>query len=463
MSREFSRNGIDLLSYPLQVFGPDSNIPFEMPIFQALVSLLTFNVDYIEVTGRATSLAFFLLAGFISFHLVKIWVSNNTALLVIIVFLFSPFSFQWSNAFLIESFAMTLGLLLVLAFHYWIISGKKTWLIFGAVFTVCSFLTKATTGGAFLMFAAVPLLIAYQSRLVEISKLLFRSLAFATFAVFPALVATYFWVDHSDALKSETDAGRMLTSSALREWNFGTWQQKSDYATWELVSERIISGIWGPLGVISVTIAIFFLVWKQPKPKEITLVLGSAIVTVVVIWIFINLYYIHSYYLLAVYPMLTMTFGASVVMVFRSLDSHRFARNILIPIAISLQLTFHLTDPTSTQLFRGFQGNSQLPALSSIISANTEPTDLVVMVNCDWDPTILYFADRKGYMVASWMFELPDVQSREILNVDEHNYELLVFCTPVESPSDYVPEWFWLTELPSEAGQVFRLNKYLED
>jgi hypothetical protein len=161
--------------------------------------------------------------------------------------------------------------------------------------------------------------------------------------------------------------------------------------------------------------------------------------------------------------MLTMTFGASVVMVFRSLDSHRFARNILIPIAISLQLTFHLTDPTSTQLFRGFQGNSQLPALSSIISANTEPTDLVVMVNCDWDPTILYFADRKGYMVASWMFELPDVQSREILNVDEHNYELLVFCTPVESPSDYVPEWFWLTELPSEAGQVFRLNKYLED
>jgi hypothetical protein len=458
VSREYFRNGIDLLNYPVQVFGPEANIPFEMPIFQAIVALLTVNVDHIEVTGRAISFVFFLLSGYLSYRLVRLWVSRNAGLLVLGIFLFSPFSLQWSSAFLIESLATTLGLFLVIAFDSWIRSGKKTWLVFGILTTIVAFLVKSTTGGTFLLFASVSLLITYQSKLVENSKLLMRTLFFALFAVLPALVATYFWVEYSDAIKSETSAGQTLTSTALRTWIYGTLQQKIDYGTWEVVSDRVVSGIWGPLGLISVTIAIFFLVWKQPRSRETALIIGSAIATLASIWIFLNLYYVHSYYLLAVYPMLAMILGGSVIMVSRGLNLNIFTIKILTPIAILSQLAFHISEPTSAELFRGFKGDKDIPLLSSVISANTEPSDLVIMVKCDWDPTFLYFADRKGYMVRN-TFEPASAQSNLVLSEETDDYTLLVFCIPVESASDYVPETFWLTPIPSEVGQVFRISK----
>jgi hypothetical protein len=462
VAREFFRDGIDLLKYPLQVFGPDTNLPFEMPIFQALVAALTFNVDTIEITGRSLSFLFFLLSGYLTYHLVKAGTSRSTGLVVLAIFLFSPFSLQWSSAFLIESFATTFGLLIVIAFDSWIKSGRKTWLAMGILTTLIAFLAKSTTGGTFLLLAAVSLVITHQSKVVEISKLLMRTIVFAVLAVFPALIATYFWVEHSDEMKSETSAGQALTSSALRDFISGSWQQKFDYGTWEVVFDRVVSGIWGPLGVVSVTIALFYLLWKKPWSKEKSLILGSVIVAATVVWFFINLYYIHSYYLMAVYPMLATAFGVSVVSVLRSLEPKRFTLKLVFLISAVVQLTFHLTEPSSSQLFTGFKASTETPALSSIVSANSEPSDLILMVNCDWDPTILYFADRKGYMVRN-TFESVSDQSKLIFSESKDNYKLLVFCVPVESPSSYVPDTVWLTTIPTEVGQVFRINDTLVD
>jgi hypothetical protein len=60
VARDFFRNGIDIFSYPLQIFGPKTNIPFEMPLFQSIVAMTTTNVGNIEITGRTIGLVFFL-------------------------------------------------------------------------------------------------------------------------------------------------------------------------------------------------------------------------------------------------------------------------------------------------------------------------------------------------------------------------------------------------------------------
>jgi hypothetical protein len=136
-------------------------------------------------------------------------------------------------------------------------------------------------------------------------------------------------------------------------------------------------------------------------------------------------------------------------------------KRVIVSTAVLSQLVFHISAPASVQLFQGYSSPNSTPYLSSVISENTQEQDLILMVNCDWDPTTLYFADRKGYMVPSWAVDSVPEEVKSTLKSNSDNYELLVFCAGVEFPQDFVPENIELSVIPSEHGQVFRLRNSL--
>jgi hypothetical protein len=322
-------------------------------------------------------------------------------------------------------------------------------------------LSKSTTGAAYVIFLVVPLVLIFSKKIISLPELYIRSATFAVLVLAPALSAAILWVRFSDALKSQSVIGQKLTSSSLRDWNFGSFEQRLNFDTWDTMFERILSAIWGPVGTIAVVIVIFYLAWQRLQRDYIIVVVGSVAVAILVFLVFTNLYFVHTYYLLALYPMLVTAFGLSARVVMSNISPSVTLKRVIVSTAVFSQLVFHISAPASVQLFQGYSSPNSTPYLSSVISKNTQELDLILMVNCDWDPTTLYFADRKGYMVPSWAVDSVPEEVKSTLKSNSDNYELLVFCAGVEFPQDFVPENIELSIIPSEHGQVFRLRNSL--
>src|SRR5262249_7092593 len=64
-----------------------------------------------------------------------------------------------------------------------------------------------------------------------------RALAWLTLVVVP-LAAGVLWTRFADGLKEQNPFARHLTSAGLWQWNFGTWEQRTDWETWGRVFWR---------------------------------------------------------------------------------------------------------------------------------------------------------------------------------------------------------------------------------
>jgi hypothetical protein len=63
------------------------------------------------------------------------------------------------------------------------------------------------------------------------------------FGVTP-LVAGGLWVRFADQVKSLNVVALLLTSAALKVWNFGTLQQRFSLETWTTLFSRIVPTFW---------------------------------------------------------------------------------------------------------------------------------------------------------------------------------------------------------------------------
>jgi hypothetical protein len=364
----YHREGIDLLQTPLPVLGPPWVVPFEFPLFEGISALVMDVGVPTEVALRSTSLFFFVVSAALLWGIVRLEADARTAFLAITAFALAPLGLLWSRSSMVETIAVAAALACILETLRWDRGGSRIHLVVAMMLGALAALLKITTAAIWL---APAIFLLRRSRPASIT------LVAASAAVGLA------WTGYTDAIKAANPATAWLTSAALRDWNFGTVIQRLDPAVWRTVFTRWVPG----LGVV-VLIAPF-VAWRSRIGlwAMATLVLGPLVFT--------NLYFVHDYYWMAVAP-------AAAILIGQVGDR---ALKVRLPIRRGVSVVilagfFALSFVAYSRwhlMFNPGKGVDILVKAAQIQKA-TSPSDLVAIDQHDWNPNLLFYADRRGYM-----------------------------------------------------------------
>lgn len=386
VSRNIAEEGFIQGGTLLEVFGPGSRVPFEFPLFQQLVAMLSALGLGIEFSGQLLALLFFQLSAILATRLVLLRNGEGPARAFVISTQVAPFGVNWSTAFLIEFLAVFLGLLMLTLFDLWTNSNTRRRSLATILLSLCAAvlagLVKITTLGIFLVMMGFWALLTrqtFQTTFVKVASFLFLSAA--------SISSSIVWTSYADNLKSATPATAWLTSSQLRSWNFGTVSQRLDPQTWLQIFEYG-EQIWFSHVIALVAIAsLAVLVWQSRATVLETAAVASALSGPIV---FTNLYFVHSYYMSAVYFQILMVIAPlalrlAAVLRGRSTDVRAGALVLLVALTGSTLMK----ETVRTELWSTFVVRSPSEAgeeLRAIAEAHED--SIIVVTRCDWNPQI---------------------------------------------------------------------------
>jgi len=405
-------SGFTLFHPMTPVFGPPWQVPFECPIFQicaaAFAKLTGFEVD---LACRLTALAFFYLSALALYSLVRGQISDKrAAAFVILAYLFSPFTIVWSRASLIEYAALFFALAYVDLLLRWLQTPGKAILLLGAIVAgALGSLTKITTMATVvpaILLCSLPLLaLTWRGRASNRMKLCIIGLWLMALAI-PLFVGQA-WVWHADAIKSQFPMGRVLVSTAplLTQWNYGTLAQRAHLANWGVIFGRISLYIF-TLGFIAAPV---LAVARIPfiDRREAIFVLSMVGGVLLPICLFFNLYLIHDYYLSAVSAAACTLLGLGLHQLWLMLSKWAQWRATQRAWILALMIVFlggqypgavraaDYLRPSFTIRY-----DHPICQMGDILDRTTPADEVVILTGFgDWDPSILYYAKRRGLLV----------------------------------------------------------------
>ncbi len=388
-ARIFHEEGIDLLHSKMPVLGPPWEVPFEFPLYQAAAAMVMDVGVPEDVAMRVTGLASFLLAAGLLWLLMRRQAGWLAALIALVVFCFSPLGIEWSRAALMEYLAVAASLAFALAGLRWRDRPTPTWYGATIAFGCIAALVKITTAG----FWLAPFgLLGYPRDGIDESRR--TQVAGWGLAIVP-LVVGLAWTRWADAIKAASTATAWLTSSALVTWNFGTLHQRTVPAEWGRTGFSVIilaGGIALPL--LAIPIIRFAMVHRQIRFWAwIFLTVAGPVL------LFFNLYYQHDYYAIAVSASVAALVGVG----FGRIASMRWWLPRLVGglAVVATIVAWFLLVPYWTRIYAPvFDPEGVLP-LAAQIERETDPGQRVAIIGRDWSPSVLYYADRWGWMVRS--------------------------------------------------------------
>lgn len=388
--REFMREGFDWRT-PLPVFGPESLVPFEFPAFQALAAGVG-NVLGLSATMASRSLGFlfFQLSAVLIFLILRSAFSSTAATTAIVLSQTLPFGLQYAHASLIEFMPVALMLCATLG----LLRAKRMNVVLSVIvlcFVVLAALAKVTTAITLMPLLLVGPLV-HSERLIE--ALRSRRGALAVLSAASAAVAAGVWTLLSDSIKAAAVETRWLTSAELVTWNFGTIRQRLEFSTWQRLHENS-EGIF-PFSLIVVVLFVLLILFR--REGEFRRLEGLLLISCLIgPLFFINLYYVHDYYFSAIF----FPGVALYAIIFHKLV-HRFSlplRPAIATLLVTLSLGLTLFGSDDRGYAWALVRDGREAFLVSEIRMWTVPSELVVLVGCDWDPTTAFLADRSAYMV----------------------------------------------------------------
>jgi len=434
---EYARRGINLLHTPLPVFGPNSDVPMEFPLVQAMAAVLIRMGVGADSAMRIVGLSGFQAAAILLAVLVFRWHGQFAAIVVVALFEFSPFGLAWGAAALIDFPAVALSLGMVVGLDAWFRTGSRISLLLGVLSGWLAFLVKATTPPAWCVLVAVSALTAY---------LLTRSWGrIATGFLAGPAVGTAIgvaWIRYGDSVKARNPLTQFLISGSMHNWNFGTLDQRLDPHAYAPALLRVSFEIAGPFA-LGLILAVFGIVVAPTKIERIRR--GGWLATAACApLLFFNLYYVHNYYLIGFFPAIIAAIGIGIVAIAQRM---RVNTNALAAIGVAVVVVGSAVPQDIRQWV-----TSPVPNRGGErIRGATHPDDLIVVTGCDWDPTTLYFADRRGLMLRDNNL---DVWKQE--NIDDYNY--LFNCDPAKSVTEYIPAGY--NVVPTSTPGLYRLARH---
>jgi 4-amino-4-deoxy-L-arabinose transferase-like glycosyltransferase len=393
-ARIFHTDGIDLFHPELPVFGPPWQVPFEFPLFQAGAAVLMDLGVEETLALRGFSLFWFVVSAGLLYALVRPRVGRLGANAALIVFLFTPLGIVWSRTSMIEYLAVAASLGFALAALAWRERGGGRWWALAATLGSIAMLVKITSA----VFWVVPfaLLGFARDRDAGAGRSSWRSPAAWGLVVVPLAIGLL-WTRHADAIKAATAATTWATSANLITWNFGTLEQRLDPAAWwkalrptlELTAMDLL-----PLALVVTA-------WFAVRAGQWRFWAWVAIAYAAPVVVFFNLYVIHDYYSAAIAPAAAAIVGAAVgalAGVRRPLVGIAAAGGLLVLAVAVFAVNTATRMPYALTIYRPLQ-NTVLLDLAAQIAAETRPDQPVAILGRSWNPALLYFADRRGYLV----------------------------------------------------------------
>jgi len=378
------------LAYPVPVLGPPWSIPFEFPVYQALVAVLAGVAPLpFESCGRLVSLfAFYSTLPAVSLLLKRVLGLGRERFFVLGFLLISPLYISWSRAFSIESTALALSLWYLLCFHRWITRPGPASALLLIGLGVLAALTKVTTFFAWTV-ATVPVFLLTLRPGPDLLRQRWRWLALTGLMAYlvPFLTAIV-WTRYTDVIKASSPLTESLTSSALQAWNFGTLQQRLSLDTWrrfELFSGNLVCSRYNLL-LAALCLAIF------ARHRKTVVTLG--LLFVVPPLVFTNLYYAHDYYWYASGFFILIALGLAFLPLVAS------PRIPLAAGVIACMLILYQYRNTHNAWYGPKQRTFLSPALplAGKIGEFVAPDDYCIVYGFDWDPTLAYHSRRRMIM-----------------------------------------------------------------
>jgi hypothetical protein len=408
VTREFTRNGIDLFHYHLPVLGVKGEIPLEFPVFEALATIPVNMGMGLDKAMRTSGLFFFCISLILLYFLVRKLFGARAAVLASLWFAFSPFSFEWSRASLIEFCVVAFSLAFALsAIEYREVirdastSSRRRWalLITAIVFGSLAMLVKPTTAA----FWFIPVLIYGTQTTTSVKGWLRERLhpGVIAFVVVP-FVLTEAWTKFADHVKNQDLATRWLSSDEQNTWNYGDIHQRLQATNWHTIFTRTSQLIV----VMPITVFIGLGLLASVRAKRQWTGFAMLAICFLPAIVFFNLYVVHDYYQCAILAQCCIVLG---------LIGDRL-------LAIPKQIAARSALAFGVAMFAlfGFVGGHdywRMP-FKKIPVPTGDPTELaaysapneVSMVQLNdqsWDPSLAYYADRKVQMLPSVPLENP--------------------------------------------------------
>lgn len=417
----YHEEGIDLLHPQVPVHGPPWEFGFEFPLFQAFGALLMDAGLEPDIAMRALGLATFVLTGWLLYCLVSRFAGGVAAIASLAAFLFSPFGLLWGRTSLIEYLATAASVGFVLASGRWLDERRPLDFGMGLVAGSLAMLVKITTGAFYLL----PLL-AYRR---NGRPILMRDWSVPVLIVVPSVIGLA-WIRHIDALKASAPATAFQTSANLVNFNFGTPEMRLDPDVLLPIAAALLVGltgagllIWGPAAGANLGRLL-----QGPLVASLlvsTLLLAPMVLT--------PLYAGQNYYPAAVSPAAAILVGLGAAW---GWDRRRRAiGRFVLGCGLTLWLaSLALTRDYWMASYEAVVDRDGSLAAAAFVRERTDPDDWVVIDGRGWDPTILYYAERRGYMLDARRGAVDDLDRLRA----EPRYVLFVDC-PYEASCTLMP------------------------
>ena len=426
-AREFHENGFDLLHPKLPVFGEPFEVPFEFPLFQALAAL-PMELGLAEDTAlRLTSLLCFALTAVLLWGLVRYVAGAISGIAALVAFVLTPLALLWSRTSMIEYLATAGAVGFAFALVLWRDQRRPLFLALALTAGLVGTLVKPTTA----VFWIVPALL-YRPRGRDSDARPGHIRLWTAVAVGVPLVAAALWTRHADEIKADSPVTEWLTGWNLRRWNFGWARERIEWDQWEVILHRAYPTLVNLYGLLLISAAIA--VWRSPQWR---FWLGIASAAVLPVLVFMNLYVVHDYYLVAVSPAIAALFGLGAGKLW-SLMRPRWLVSAMSLVAMALAWgTLEIRADYWSRIDGASNDPTVLP-LAREISSHTNAGDLVAIVGLDWSPAVLYYAHRRGHMVTEPTREV----ALDLIHRDRYRH--LAMSDPEHDDLSFLSRWRWV-------------------
>lgn len=394
----FLREGF-ALAYQTPVAGRPWAIPFEFPLFQGIVALIAAISNYpLTNIGRAVSFGFFLATLIpVAFICRTLHLGYRVFFIFGSIYLLSPQYLFWGRTFMIESSATFFGVATIAAAIPLFSSGAVTLSKAASIVLLGSLAVtqKATTGLPVILVLMVCLAVASarhwrQTERDQAKTFLYRALLLTL----PVMIGMA-WTHFTDAVKAQNEIGKLLTSGALLEWNFGLpGQRLSEKFLADVIWSRSINTNAG--GLVGLAVMTFFCV-KETRRPQLAVAACAGGLFLLPLLLFTNLHIVHEYYQTA--TTIYLIFLLALALVFLSENSS--ARVFLLAFALILLLNAAHFYQGKWRIARESMTveNNWLLAAAKVIREHTVPERPILVYGLDWSSELAFYSERKAMTV----------------------------------------------------------------
>lgn len=384
-------------SYLTPVLGYPWRVPFEFPIYQYIVAIISKLTELpLDLVGKIVNLSFFYLCIVTFIQIIReLKLPSKVTLYSLIIYSSMPNTIFWSGSFMIEYAA----LFFTMQFVFWYIRYLKFQdlkeLLLLTLFASLALLQKATTVlPVGLVLLGLYIFYHLKNRIYPSTAQLIA----LTLGALLALIIAMSWIEYTNFVKAKGFLSEFVTSSNLKDWNFGSFSLMLEFKFWHNLILKATLFNTGVIGTLIVITIIFLRL--QSDLKVLKYIYISLAMYLLPFFIFKPLHLAHDYYQAANLIFLSFCVGAAIYLIER--DFGKGIRSWLIIMTVFLNFVLFAVF-FGEQKFKqiNLQNNTYLQ-LSQYIKRNTNVGEAFVLYGLDWSSEIAYYSQRFGVMLPNW-------------------------------------------------------------